>query len=77
MRIRRKIMHLEQIRSEEEYERALDRIETLMDAKPGTPEVAELERLALLVKAYEDVHYPMDPPDPLEAIKFRKDQMKL
>ncbi|MFO8089776.1 MAG: hypothetical protein R6U13_08075 [Desulfatiglandaceae bacterium] len=70
-------MHLEQIRSEKDYEKALARIETLMDAEVDTPEVAELERLTLLVKAYENVHYPIDPPDPLEAIKFRKDQMKL
>jgi len=48
-----------------------------MDAEADTPEtVAELERLTLLVEAYEDIHYPMDPPDPVEAIKFRMEQMQ-
>ncbi|HDR14813.1 MAG TPA: hypothetical protein ENN79_04850 [Desulfobacteraceae bacterium] len=60
-------MHLEQIRSEEDYEKALARIETLMDAEADTPEGAELERLTFLVKSYEDVHYPIDPPDPLKV----------
>jgi len=67
----------QQIMSEEDYEKALIRIEALMDAEADTTEiVAELERLTLLVEAYEDIHYPMDPPDPVEAIKFRMEQMQ-
>jgi len=45
--------------SEAEYEAMLARIWVLMDAKPGTPEMAELERLCVIVEAYEDEHYPM------------------
>jgi HTH-type transcriptional regulator / antitoxin HigA len=65
------------IKTQEDYEKALSRIEMLMDAEPDTPEVDELELLTALVKMYEDIHYPMDPPDPVEAIKFRMDQMGL
>jgi HTH-type transcriptional regulator/antitoxin HigA len=62
------------IKTEEEYERMLARIETLMDAQPGSVEEDELELLALLVEKYEAEHYPIDPPDPVEAIRFRMDQ---
>ena len=55
----------------------LARIETLMDAQPGSAEEDELELLALLVEKYEAEHYPIDPPDPVEAIKFRMDQEAL
>lgn len=65
------------IKTEEDYEKALARIEVLMDAEPDTPAIDELELLTALVEMYEDVHYPMDPPDPVEAIKFRMDQMGL
>jgi HTH-type transcriptional regulator/antitoxin HigA len=52
----------------------LARIEVLMDAEPESPEEEELELLALLVETYEEEHYPIDLPDPVEAIKFRMDQ---
>lgn len=65
------------IKTEEDYEKALARIETLMDAEPDTPEMDELELLTALVEMYEDLHYPMEPPDPVEAIKFRMEQMGL
>ena len=65
------------IKTEKDYEEALSRIEVLMDAEPDTPEMDELELLTALVEMYEDRHYPMDPPDPVEAIKFRMDQMGL
>ena len=55
------------IRTEAEYERTLARIEALMDAEPGTPEMDELELLSLLVEHYEDERYPIDVPDPIEA----------
>ena len=65
------------IKTEKDYEKVLSRIEVLMDAKLDTPEMDELELLTALVEMYENQHYPMDPPDPVEAIKFRMDQMGL
>ena len=65
------------IKTEEDYEKALSRIEMLMDVKLDTPEMDELELLTALVEMYEDQHYPMDIPDPVEAIKFRMEQLGL
>jgi HTH-type transcriptional regulator/antitoxin HigA len=65
------------IRTERDYESALKEIERLWGAKIGTPEGDRLDVLATLVEAYEDKHYPMDPPDPIEAIKFRMEQQGL
>ncbi len=48
-----------------------------MDAEPGTAEIDELELLTALVEMYEDQHYPINPPDLVEAIKFRMDQLGL
>jgi HTH-type transcriptional regulator/antitoxin HigA len=62
------------IKTEVEYETTLRRVEALMDAEPGSPEEEELELLALLVEKYEGERYPIDLPDPVEAIKFRMDQ---
>ncbi|MEZ5277044.1 MAG: hypothetical protein R3F07_11740 [Opitutaceae bacterium] len=62
------------IRNRSEYEAVLSRIEVLMDAKKGSPEEDELELWSILVERYEDTHQPIDPPDPIEAIKFRMDQ---
>jgi HTH-type transcriptional regulator / antitoxin HigA len=59
------------IRSDEDYQFALSRIESLMDAEEGTPELDELEMLASLVELYEEQHFPIDLPDPTEAIRFR------
>lgn len=65
------------IKNDEDYKKALSRIEELMDAQPDTPEMDELELMTALVEMYEDRHYPICPPDPLEAIKFRMDQLGL
>ncbi|MDJ0819374.1 MAG: transcriptional regulator [Desulfobacterales bacterium] len=65
------------IKTDNDHESALSRIEQLMDAKPGTPEMDELELLTALVEMYEDQNYPISPPDPIEAIKFRMDQLGL
>jgi HTH-type transcriptional regulator/antitoxin HigA len=70
-------MKLKPIRTEEEYDRALKRLEKIFDSEPETKEGDELEVLALLIEAYEDKHYPIGPPDPIEAIKFRMEQMGL
>ncbi len=63
------------IRSEAAYEQALAEIDTLWGAKLGTPEGDRLDVLATLIDAYEAQHHPIDPPDPVEAIKFRMEQM--
>ena len=65
------------IRTKRDYEAALKEIERLWCSKSGTPEGDRLDVLATLVDAYEAVHYPIDPPDPIEAIKFRMEQQGL
>ena len=72
-------MKLKPIRSEREYDEAICEVEKLFatDPEPGTPKADRLEVLTLLVNHYEDMHYPALPPDPVEAIKFRMDQMDL
>lgn len=70
-------IELKPIRSEADYERALKEIERLWGARSGTPEGDRLDILATLVDAYEARRYPMDPPDPIEAIKFRMEQQGL
>jgi HTH-type transcriptional regulator/antitoxin HigA len=68
---------LRPIRSEKDYEHALAEVEELWGAKAGTPKGDRLDILATLIEAYEMEHYPMDPPDPIEAIKFRMEQQGL
>ncbi len=63
------MMNILPIKNEADYEVALERINVLMDAKCNTPEGDELEVLALLVNAYEDIHYPIDAPDPIDFLK--------
>jgi len=70
-------MILKIIKTEAEYDTALDRIGALMDADPGTPEGDELKLLVTLVELYEKVAHPIDLPDPIEAIKFRMEQAGL
>ncbi len=68
---------LKPIRSEADYRVALAELERLWGAKSGTPKGDRLDVLATLIDAYEAEHYPMDPPDPIEAIKFRMEQQGL
>jgi HTH-type transcriptional regulator/antitoxin HigA len=68
---------LKPIRTEADYNAALAEIERLWGAKSGTPEGDRLDILATLVDAYENEHHPIDPPDPIEAIKFRMEQQGL
>jgi HTH-type transcriptional regulator/antitoxin HigA len=63
------------IKTERDYAQALSRIEKLMDASPGSHEAEELELLAALVEMYEESRFPIQNPDPVEAIKFRIDQL--
>jgi len=65
------------IRTKRDYETALKDVERLWGAKAGTPDGDRLDVLATLIDAYETEHHPMDPPDPIEAIKFRMEQQGL
>ncbi len=65
------------IKTEEDYNIVLSRIEALMDAETNTPESEELELLVRLVEIYEDEHYAMDMPEAVDAIKFRMEQLGL
>jgi len=65
------------IRTKRDYEAALKEVERLWGAKTGTRAGDRLDVLATLIDAYEAEHYPMDPPDPIEAIKFRMEQQGL
>lgn len=67
-------MYIEPIKTENDYERTLARIESLLNAAPDTDEMDELELLTLMVSDYEGKHHPIDPPDPIEAILFRMEQ---
>ena len=62
------------IKTKEEYTAALALVETLMDAKAGSPKEEELELWSLLVERYEQEQFPIDLPDPVAAIKFRMEQ---
>ncbi len=65
------------IRNEQDYQATLLRIEQLMEAIPNTPEFDELDVLTTLVEAYEEKHYYIDLPHPIDAIKFRMEQLEL
>jgi HTH-type transcriptional regulator/antitoxin HigA len=67
-------MNLKPIKNDAGHEAALKEIERLWGAREGTPEGDRLEILTTLVEAYEEARFPMDLPDPIEAIKFRLEQ---
>lgn len=70
-------MTVKPLKTEEDYQRALQRLEDIFDALPNTEEGDELEVLSILIDAYEKQHHSIDLPDPVEAIKFRMDQLGL
>lgn len=70
-------MTMKLIKTEDEYRVALKRLGEVFGAPVGTPEGDECDVLTLLVGAYEDEHYPIEPPDPIDAIKIRMEQMQL
>lgn len=70
-------MDIRPIKTEQDYERALERVESLFDAEPDTPEGDELDVLATLIEAWEDRHLAIEAPDAVEAIRFRMEQMGL
>ncbi len=70
-------MIIKPIKTERDYQNALKQIEKLWDAKPNTAKGDRLEVLVTLVEAYEEKHYKIEPPDAIEAIKFRMEQLGL
>jgi len=70
-------MDIKPIKTDTDYRAALSEIEKLMTAEPDTPEGEKLDVLVTLVEAYEREHYPLDLPDPIEAIKFAMEQKGL
>lgn len=70
-------MNIRIIKTEQDYNSSINRVEELWGAKKDTPEGDELDLLITLVESYEMKHYPIAPPDPIDAIKFRMEQMDL
>ncbi|MCW3789532.1 helix-turn-helix domain-containing protein [Plebeiibacterium sediminum] len=70
-------MDIKVIKTEEDYEQALKRLEVIFDAPIDSQEGDEAEILSILIEKYEDENYPIGPPDPIEAIKFRMEQMDM
>jgi HTH-type transcriptional regulator/antitoxin HigA len=68
-------MEIKPIRTEEDYQAALEEIERLMDAQPDTPEGDRLDVLATLVEAWEEKHCPIEEPDPIEVIQHRMEAL--
>jgi HTH-type transcriptional regulator / antitoxin HigA len=76
-RFKKKAMNIKLIKTEEDYQRALKRLEKIFDAKTGTIESDEADILGLMIDEYEKKHYYIDSPDPIEAIKIRMEEMQL
>ena len=70
-------MAIKPIKTKKDYEAALEKIDALMNAKPNTPDGDTLDILTTLVEAYEQKHFFIAPPNPIEAIKFRMEQLGL
>ncbi|HEV7348278.1 helix-turn-helix domain-containing protein [Telluribacter sp.] len=70
-------MDIKLIKTEEEYQEALMRLNTLFDAPMGTPESDQADLLALVIDEYEKKKYPIEAPDPIEAIKIRMEELDL
>lgn len=68
-------MNIKAIKTQRDYKNALKRLEQIFQAEIDTPEGDEAEVLSILIEKYEDEHYPIGMPDPIEAIKFRMEQM--
>jgi len=68
-------MNLKPIKTKKDYQQALERLEVIFDAKKETKDGDELEILGILIDQYENEHFPIGLPDPIEAIKFRMEQL--
>ncbi len=67
-------MDIKAIKTENDYSQALQRLEEIFHAPANTPEGDEAEVLSILIEKYEDENFPIDPPDPIEAIRYRMEQ---
>ena len=70
-------MDIKLIKTEEDYQIALEQLDKIFDAAEGTPDSDQADILALLIDEYENIHYPIEAPDPIEAIKIRMEEMQL
>lgn len=70
-------MKIKPIKTEADYQVALNRLDKIFDAKIGTKESDEADILGLLIDDYENIHYPIEAPDPIEAIKIRMKELHL
>jgi HTH-type transcriptional regulator/antitoxin HigA len=70
-------MEIKPIKTEKDYERSLKRLELIFDANPNSTEGDEAEILSMLIDNYENKYYPIESPDPIEAIKIRMEEMNL
>jgi len=70
-------MNIKLIKTDSDYQSALKRLEVIFDAVIGTPESDEADVLGLMIDDYEKKHYPIEAPDPIEAIKIRMEEMQL
>ena len=71
------MMNIKLIKTKGDYQLALKRLEVIFDAKGETPESDEADILGLMIDEYEKKHYPIESPDPIEAIKIRMEEMQL
>ena len=70
-------MEIKPIKTGKDYKKALERLEFVFDATPNSKERDEAEILSLLIENYENKHHPIQPPDPIEAIKIQMEEMNL
>lgn len=70
-------MNIKPIKTESDYKKALNRLEVIFDAVPETKEGDEAEILSMMIDQYENIHYPIEAPNPIEAIKIRMEEMDL
>ena len=70
-------MDIKLIKTENDYQLALSRLDEIFEAPENTPEGDEADLLALLIDEYENMHYPIEAPDPIEAIRIRMEEMQL
>ena len=70
-------MKIKPIKTEKDYDKALERLELIFDASTNSKEGDEAEILSLLIENFENKHYPIESPDPIEAIKIRMEEMNL
>ncbi len=70
-------MEIRPIKTELDYDKALERLEVIFDANPNTKEGDEADVLSLLIENYENKHFPIEAPDPITAIKIRMEEMNL